>query len=364
MIAATAQIDLNALQANWQKLRQQASNSKLLAVVKANGYGGGLVPTAKALTDADAFGVARFEEALILRAGGIDVPILLLEGFYHPDALPQIADLKIETVVHSFEQLEALEQAQLSRPIPVWLKIDTGMHRLGIRAEQVDEVVARLHACDNVAKPVRYISHFACADELSNPLTEQQIACFEKLTEGHRGERSIAASAGILSWPQSHYDWVRPGIILYGVSPFAEKCGQDLGYQPVMRLSSSIIAVRDHKKGEPVGYGSTWRADRDTKLGVIAIGYGDGYPRLAPSGTPVWVCGKNGQAGRMVSLAGRVSMDMITVDLGPDATEQVGDEVVLWGPELPVERIAEGVGTIGYELVTQLTQRVRMVYID
>ncbi|EGU9322670.1 alanine racemase [Vibrio parahaemolyticus] len=356
MKAAKACIDLSALQHNLQRVKAQAPESKVMAVVKANGYGHGLRHVAKHANYADAFGVARIEEALQLRACGVVKPILLLEGFYSPGDLPVLVTNNIQTVVHCEEQLIALEQADLETPVVVWLKIDSGMHRLGVRPEQYDEFISRLKTCPNVAKPLRYMSHFGCADELDSSITPQQIELFMSLTSGCQGERSLAASAGLLAWPQSQLEWVRPGIIMYGVSPFSDKTAQDLGYQPVMTLKSHLIAVREVKKGESVGYGGIWTSERDTKVGVIAVGYGDGYPRSAPNGTPVWV------NGRTVPIAGRVSMDMLTVDLGPDATDKVSDEAILWGKELPVEEVANHIGTIAYELVTKLTPRVEMEY--
>ncbi|EGR1583877.1 alanine racemase [Vibrio parahaemolyticus] len=356
MKAAKACIDLSALQHNLQRVKAQAPESKVMAVVKANGYGHGLRHVAIHANHADAFGVARIEEALQLRACGVVKPILLLEGFYSPGDLPVLVTNNIQTVVHCEEQLIALEQADLETPVVVWLKIDSGMHRLGVRPEQYDEFISRLKTCPNVAKPLRYMSHFGCADELDSSITPQQIELFMSLTSGCQGERSLAASAGLLAWPQSQLEWVRPGIIMYGVSPFSDKTAQDLGYQPVMTLKSHLIAVREVKKGESVGYGGIWTSERDTKVGVIAVGYGDGYPRSAPNGTPVWV------NGRTVPIAGRVSMDMLTVDLGPDATDKVSDEAILWGKELPVEEVANHIGTIAYELVTKLTPRVEMEY--
>ncbi|RBM41864.1 alanine racemase [Vibrio cholerae] len=356
MKAATAYINLEALQHNLQRVKQQAPESKIMAVVKANGYGHGLRHIARHALGADAFGVARIEEALQLRASGVVKPILLLEGFYSPGDLPVLVTNNIQTVVHCEEQLQALEQAQLETPVMVWLKVDSGMHRLGVRPEQYQDFVARLHQCENVAKPLRYMSHFGCADELDKSTTVEQTELFLSLTQGCQGERSLAASAGLLAWPQSQLEWVRPGIIMYGVSPFVEKSAVQLGYQPVMTLKSHLIAVREVKAGESVGYGGTWTSQRDTKIGVIAIGYGDGYPRTAPNGTPVVV------NGRRVPIAGRVSMDMLTVDLGPDACDRVGDEAMLWGNELPVEEVAAHIGTIGYELVTKLTSRVEMSY--
>ena len=356
MKAATAYIDLTALKHNLVQIKQQAPHSKIMAVVKANSYGHGLRHVAKNAQGADAFGVARIEEALQLRASGVVKPILLLEGFYSQGDLPVLVTNNIQTVVHCEEQLEALEQAQLETPVVVWLKVDSGMHRLGVRPEQYNAVVDRLKNCRNVAKPLRYMSHFGCADELDKSTTSQQIELFMSLTQGCEGERSMAASAGLLAWPDSQMDWVRPGIIMYGVSPFGDRTAQQMGYQPVMTLKSHLIAVRDVKAGESVGYGGIWTSERDTKVGVIAIGYGDGYPRTAPYGTPVWVNGRN------VPIAGRVSMDMLTVDLGPDATDKVGDEATLWGKTLPVEEVAAHIGTIAYELVTKLTSRVDMEY--
>ncbi|NRB67529.1 MULTISPECIES: alanine racemase [Vibrio] len=356
MKAATAFIDLDALQHNLKQIKSQAPNSKIMAVVKANSYGHGLRHIAKYATDADAFGVARIEEALQLRACGVVTPILLLEGFYSSGDLPVLVTNNIQTVVHCEEQLEALEQAELDTPVVVWLKIDSGMHRLGVRPEQYWDFVSRLKACRNVAKPLRYMSHFGCADELDKSTTTEQTELFLSLTDGCEGERSLAASAGLLAWHNSHLDWVRPGIIMYGVSPFNDKTAQQMGYQPVMTLKSHLIAVREVKAGESVGYGGMWTSQRDTKVGVIAIGYGDGYPRTAPNGTPVLV------NGRKVPIAGRVSMDMLTVDLGPDANDKVGDEAILWGQSLPAEEVACHIGTIAYELVTKLTSRVEMEY--
>ncbi|WP_318500387.1 alanine racemase [Photobacterium leiognathi] len=358
MKAATAHIDTDALAHNLGLIRQQAPNSKILAVVKANAYGHGLLRVAQSLTNVDAYGVARIEEALMLRAGGVVKPILLLEGFYAPSDLPVLVTNNIHTVVHSIEQLEALEQAELDSPVKVWVKIDTGMHRLGVRPEDLTDFMARLNACENVAKPLRFISHFGNADDLSSDITLQQLNTFLNLTQDYQGERSLAASAGVLAWPDSQLEWIRPGIIMYGVSPFnePERYASAYDLKPVMTLTSSIIAVRDVKKGEKVGYGGIWTSERDTKMGVIAIGYGDGYPRSASNGTPVLV------NGRIVPMAGRVSMDMLTVDLGPDAQDKVGDTAILWGEGLPAEIVAEHIGTIAYELITKLTPRVAMAY--
>lgn len=357
MKAATAIIDTDALSDNIAKMRTMTPNTQLWAMVKANGYGHGLLPVARALSaNADGFGVARLDEALLLRAGGIVNPILLVEGFCASGDVATLLENNLETVVHTTEQIEALERCSLTAPLTVWLKIDTGMHRLGFHPEDVSEMIARLHACDNVAKPLHFISHFGRADEPDNPITLEQIALFSQLTMNQAGCKSIAASSGCLLWPTSHFDTVRPGIVLYGISPLEQGCGAELGFTPVMTMASSLIAVRRVKKGESVGYGGCWTAPQDSILGVVAIGYGDGYPRLAPNGTPVLV------NGRRVPIVGRVSMDMLTVDLGADAKDDVGDEVILWGAKLPVEEVARHIGTIGYELVTNITSRVALIY--
>lgn len=347
-----ADISSIALQNNLAVLRKQASSSQVMAVVKANGYGHGLLNVANCLVSADGFGLARLEEALELRAGGVKARLLLLEGFFRSTDLPLLVEHDIDTVVHHESQLEMLEQASLTTPVTVWLKVDSGMHRLGFAPEQFSQVYARLQACSNVAKPVHLMTHFACADEPENHYTAEQMATFEQLTANLPGFRTLANSAGALFWPQSQGDWIRPGIALYGVSPVMGDCGANHGLIPAMNLVSRLIAVREHKANQPVGYGCYWTAKQDTRLGVVAIGYGDGYPRNAPEGTPVWI------NGRRVPIVGRVSMDMLTVDLGPDATDKVGDDALLWGEALPVEEVAEYIGTIAYELVTKLTPRV------
>lgn len=359
MQAATALINRRALRHNFQQLRQRVPDCRLVAVVKANAYGHGALETARTLPDADAFGVARIEEAQGLRTGGITQPIMLLEGFFNVSDLAAIAALNFQTAVHTEEQLQALEQASLSQPVTVWMKLDTGMHRLGVLPEQAEAFYARLSRCANVRQPVNIISHLACADELEGDATPQQLAVFNAFCADKPGLRSLAASGGLLFWPPSHFDAVRPGIILYGVSPLeTHPWAHELGFQPAMTLTSSLIAVREHQAGQPVGYGGAWVSQRQTRLGVVAIGYGDGYPRAAPSGTPILV------NGREVPLVGRVAMDMICVDLGPDALDSAGDPVILWGEGLPVERIAEITQVSSYELITRLTSRVTLQYVD
>ncbi len=359
MQAATVVVNRRALRHNLQRLRELAPASRLVAIVKANAYGHGLLETARTLPDADAFGVARLEEALRLRDGGITHPILLLEGVFTADELPLVSAHRLDAVVHSVEQLTALETTDLAEPVSVWMKLDTGMHRLGVHPEEAEAFYQRLTQCKNVRQPVNIVSHFARADEPECGATERQLDIFTTFSDGKPGQRSIAASGGTLLWPQAHFDWVRPGIILYGVSPLdRHPWGEDFGFQPAMTLTSSLIAVREHKAGDAVGYGGTWVSERNTRLGVVAMGYGDGYPRAAPSGTPVLV------NGREVPIVGRVAMDMICVDLGPDAQDVVGDSVVFWGEGLPVERIAEITGVSAYELITRLTSRAALKYVD
>lgn len=358
MKTAVAVIDRDALRHNLRQIRRLAPQSLVVAVVKAQAYGHGLLDTALTLNnEADFFGVARLDEALILRKGGIIKPILLLEGFFSAEELPLLAQYRIATAVHSPEQLQALERATLARPLEAWMKLDTGMHRLGVLAPEADAFYARLSACPNIAGPVNIMSHFARADEPEADATPRQLTLFDAFSQDKPGKQSIAASGGILLWPQSHRDMVRPGILLYGVSPLASGVAADYGFRPVMTLTSSLIAVRNHRAGEACGYGGVWVSPRDTRLGVVAFGYGDGYPRSAPNGTPVRV------NGREVPLAGRVSMDMLTVDLGPQGSERVGDSVELWGPSLPVERIAAASGISAYELITKVTSRVTREYV-
>jgi len=350
---ATAVIDLQALSNNYRIIQAMAPQSKMLAVLKANGYGHGLERIAKALPNADAFGVARIDEALALRAAGIVKPIVLLEGFFAEQDIATLAANNLETIVHNEQQLSALVNAKLATPLKVWLKIDTGMHRLGINPEQLAHFYQMLSQSSNVQQPVVLMSHLGCADEKDSPETNKQIALFEQLTADLSVEKSLANSAGVLLWPRSHYQWIRPGLLLYGVSPLALDIALE-GINPVMTLQSSLIAVREIAAGETVGYGGAWRSERNTTIGVVAIGYGDGYPRHAPNGTPVLI------NGRRLPLIGRVSMDMITVDLGPQSTDKVGDIATLWGKGLAVAEVADFATSIPYELLCNISRRVHI----
>jgi len=348
---ATAVINLHALAHNYQVIKNYAPNSKVLAVLKANAYGHGLELIAQALPQADAFGVARLNEAIALRKSGITQPIVLLEGFFSADELDLLSEYNLETIVHNQEQLQAITQATINTPVKVWLKIDTGMHRLGIAPNEFTSFYHTLKESDNVQDSLILMSHLSCADNVKDDTTNVQLGLFEKLILSNN-ESSLANSAAICAWPNTHYDWVRPGLMLYGVSPMAEQSSEQLALQPVMTLKSSIIAIQTIAKGESVGYGSTWRSNEPTRIAVIAIGYGDGYPRHAENGTPVYV------NGRKVPLIGRVSMDMITVDLGINTLDKVGDEATLWGADLPIEDVAKYATTIPYELLCNISRRV------
>lgn len=351
-----ARIDLQALQQNLHQVRVSTPRSKVMAVVKANGYGHGLVAVAEALHQADGFGVARLEEALALRQAGIRKPVILLEGFTNAAELEAVLEHDFEVVLHSEYQLALLETARLPAPLRVWVKLDTGMHRLGFLPASIAEIAQRLEALPLVRQPLPYLSHLACADERANPVTEAQRRCFEDALQGRSGERSLANSAGLLGWPAARYDWVRPGIMLYGVSPFNDALGPELGLRPAMTLETRLIAIRELRRGDAIGYGGSWVCPEDMRVGVAAIGYGDGYPRHAAAGTPVLI------QGRRVPLVGRVSMDMITLDLRGHEEVGIGDRVVLWGEGLPVEEVAAAADTIGYELLTGITGRVQLGY--
>jgi alanine racemase len=348
-----AVVDAAALRHNLERVRATAPDARVMAVIKANAYGHGLVPAARALERSDGFAVARLEEGLALRAAGLENPILLLEGVFSAEQLAVAAQQRFDLMLHSFEQLELLESRAGREPLTVWIKVDTGMNRLGFRTEQFAAACERLGRVANVAPDPTLVTHLAFADDVSDSRTESQLRAFAGITAGRPGARSIANSAALFAWPGSRADWVRPGIALYGVSPFPGGTGRELGVRPVMSLRTEVIAVKDVREGETVGYGGSWRATRSTHMAVVAAGYGDGYPRGVAPGTPVLA------AGRRVPLIGRVSMDMLTIDVTELPRVAPGDEVVLWGDELPVEEIARHAGTIPYELICGVSQRVR-----
>ena len=353
-----ARLDLGALRHNLGIARELAPHSNVMAVVKANGYGHGAVTVARELeTLADALAVACIEEALELREAGIRAPILLLQGVFEARELGTASELGFWITIDNDWQLRWLEEALLPRSLQCWLKIDTGMHRLGVQPEQAGAAYQRLKHCDNALDDLVLYTHFTAADELDNNLTQRQLDVFDRACRDLPALRSAANSPGLLGWPGSHHDWVRPGYMLYGNSPFHTSHPVADRLQPVMTLSSAIISLRDVATGETVGYGATWTAQRPSRIATVTIGYGDGYPRLAANGTPVLV------NGRRAPLAGRVSMDMITVDVTDLPGAAIGDEVVLWGKGLPVGEVAHHAGTIGYELTTRMPARTPRVVV-
>jgi alanine racemase len=347
-----AQLSLPALRNNLVRARALAPATQVMAVVKANAYGHGLMRILPALAEADGLALVELDAAIALRAERYVRRILLLEGFFAPDELLEISARRLAVVVHNDEQLRMLELAKLERPLEVFVKINSGMNRLGIMPTDVRRIVERLNRCDSVAV-VRLMTHLARADEDDG--IAEALATFNAACRGLPYPRSIANSAGVVRHPEVGGDIVRPGIMLYGATPFPLKSAVSLGLEPVMTLRSEIIALQTLRPNESVGYGAAYTATRTQRIGVVACGYGDGYPRGAPNGTPVLVCGKKAR------IAGRVSMDLITVDLSDVPEAAVGSPVVLWGQGLPVDDIAHAASTVGYELLCAVAQRVPFV---
>lgn len=354
MRPARALIDLQALRHNYQ-LARESSGARALAVIKADAYGHGAVRCAQALeAEADGFAVACIEEALELRTAGIRAPILLLEGFFEADELALIVEHDLWCVVHALWQLEAIEQATLRKPITVWLKLDSGMHRVGLHPADYQAAYQRLLASGKVAKIV-LMSHFARADELNSSSASEQVAVFEAARQGLSAQVSLRNSPALLGWPQVPSDWVRPGIMLYGATPFEEANALAARLQPVMTLGSKVISVRELPAGEPVGYGARFITPKPMRIGVVAMGYADGYPRQAPTGTPVLVAGQRSQ------LLGRVSMDMLCIDLTDVPQAGLGSTVELWGKNILASDVAMAAGTIPYQIFCNL-RRVPRLY--
>lgn len=347
-----ARIDLSALKNNLRVARRLAS-SRIMAVIKANAYGHGLLRVAEALDEAEGFALLDVRDAIALREAGFRQTILLLEGFFTVDELPLLAEYEISSVIHSPQQLAMLDAYPRRNTLQVWLKINTGMNRLGFAPEQVPAVMEKLKSHPAI-REVTLMTHFSHADEPEG--VAEQLERFNGLTAAYRAPRSLANSAALLRYPATHGEWVRPGIMLYGASPFADASAQQLGLQPVMTLTSEIISVRELKAGDCIGYTGLFRADKRMRIGTVACGYADGYPRHASTGTPILVNGVR------VRTLGRVSMDMLSVDLSEVPDADVGSRVTLWGAGMPVEEVARAAGTISYELMCALTARVPVVY--
>ena len=343
-----ARVSLAAIRHNYAAARAAAPGAKVLAVVKANAYGHGVERVARALREVDGFATLELASALACREHHPGAPVLLLEGFFCADELPILARHRIAAAVHCEAQLSALEGAG-ALSLDAWLKVNTGMNRLGFPVDQVPAALARLRACPAV-RTITLMTHFA-SSEVPGGVT-QAVARFEAATAGVELPRSLANTAAIFSQPRTHADIVRLGIGLYGATPFADRSSADLGLRPAMTLASALIAVQQLRRGDTVGYGRAFTAERDMRIGVVACGYADGYPRHAPSGTPVTV------AGVRTRTVGRVSMDMITVDLEPVPHAVTGAAVELWGETLPVDEVALAAGTVGYELLCAVAPRV------
>lgn len=359
MNPVVAEISKKALRHNLERVKELAPNSKVMAMLKANAYGHDAVEVAKTLINADAIGVARINEALTLHDAGIKTSIVLMEGCFNQAELLKAVECQFEVVVQNPLQLEQLLnlKADDSR-VKVWLKLETGMHRVGVAADKVSDMVDALKACPHVDDDLTLVSHFACADEPEVEQNQTQLARFNSITNDMEVKRSAANSAAILAIPESHFDWVRPGLMIYGSSPLADKAPQACGLVPAMTMKTQVIAVNEVNPGDYVGYGATWQAQEKTRIAVIAMGYGDGYPRHAKNGTPILINGKR------YPMAGRVSMDMLTVDVGMQDDVEIGDLVELWGPNLPAEEVAENAGTISYEMFCNLANRVKRQFVD
>lgn len=343
-----AKLDFSALEHNLRAIRRR-TDARVMAVIKAEAYGHGLLRAAEALRAADGFALLDLQDAVRLREAGFRQPILLLEGFFAADELPLLAEYELASVIHSPQQLAQLSAYPRRGGLAVWLKLNTGMNRLGFTPAQFPQVLETVRRHPAVGE-VTLMTHFAHADDAVG--VEAQLACFDALVGGQRLPRSLANSAALLRYPQTHADWVRPGISLYGASPFAEISAEQLGLRPVMTLASEVISVTELKAGDRVGYGGSFCAERAMRIGTVACGYADGYPRHAPTGTPVLV------SGQRTRTLGRVSMDMLSVDLSELPEAGIGSRVVLWGEGMPVDEVARAAGTISYELLCALARRV------
>ncbi|MDX8400037.1 MAG: alanine racemase [Gallionellaceae bacterium] len=347
-----AHIDLSALKNNLRVVRRLTS-SRIMAAIKANAYGHGLIQAARALEEAEGLALLNLQDAIQLRDAGCRQTILLLEGCFSVDEFPLLAEYDLATVIHNTQQLDWLDAYPRRNALQVWLKVNTGMNRLGFFPQEIPAVMERLKS-HRAVREVTLMTHFSHADEAAG--VAAQLECFSGLTAAYNAPRSMANSAAILRYPSTHADWVRPGIMLYGASPFTDTSAQQFGLRPVMTLSSEIISVSEIRPGSHVGYAGVFRAEASTRIGTVACGYADGYPRHASTGTPILV------DGQRTHTLGRVSMDMLSVDLSNIPDAQIGSHVVLWGEGMPVEEVAHSAGTISYELLCALAARVPVRY--
>jgi len=357
MRPTSAIIRLNSIVENFKIACRLAPGSRNVAVIKADAYGHGAVEVAGVLQDeAPAFAVAFFEEAVQLRDAGITKPILILQGTLGGENIGEAAARDFWLMLNNREQIDWVLSSKTARPVRAWLKVETGMHRLGLEPDEVESACEALSSSGNIQPDLVLCTQLACADDLASPVTNQQVSRLSSIAAKHKLPLSVANSAAIMAWPESHAHWNRPGYMIYGNSPFAAAGRNNEGLLPAMTLASEIMAIREVAPGDGVGYGLDWVAQRHSRIGIISIGYGDGYPRHAPDGTPVLVNGVH------VPLAGRVSMDMISVDLTDHHGAKIGDSVELWGKNLSVNEVASSAATIGYELLAGLTGRLPRVY--
>jgi len=350
-----ARICASALAENLAQARHFAGGTKVLAVVKANAYGHGLLRTAAALRGADGFAMLDLPDAVRLRDAGFAHRIVLLEGFFSPAELPELARLRLTPVVHREDQLAALETARLTAPIDIMLKLNTGLNRLGFAPSEWAKVVARAQQASAI-NAITLMTHFARGEDQNG--IDEQLTLFERACASYGLPRSLANSGALIRHPRARADWVRPGIMLYGSSPLPDQDARALGLRPAMALESELIAIQNLDVGDTVGYGGVFRATQPMRIGIVACGYADGYPRHAPSGTPVVV------GGRRTTTVGRVSMDMLAVDITLLMTADVGTPVQLWGDSMPIDEVARAAGTVSYELMCALAPRVPVVEVD
>jgi alanine racemase len=337
---------------NNLRVARSTTSSRLMSAIKADGYGHGLLRAAEALAATDGYALLDIQDAVRLREAGFRQPILLLEGFFSEEELPVIAGHDLACVIHSAWQLAMLEAYPGRGTLDVWLKVNSGMNRLGFAPQQVAQAMERLRS-HRAVRDITLMTHFANADEARG--VAEPLALFNEIAAPYRVGRSLANSAALLRYPETHGDWVRPGIMLYGASPFADVSAKQLGLKPAMTLGSRIIATQQLRAGDEVGYGALFRAEHAMRIGIVACGYADGYPRHAPTGTPILV------DGQRTGTLGRVSMDMLCVDLSALPQADVGSRVVLWGDGMPIEEVARAAGTVSYELMCALTDRVHIV---
>jgi alanine racemase len=356
--SAIAVLSKQNLLHNLGIIKDIAKGAKIIAMIKANAYGHGIRSVARSLDGhVEIFGVARPDEAMVLKKLGIETDLMLMAGVFAPEELELASQENFIVVLNNQEQIDWLWAVNLPKPLRCWIKINTGMGRLGFNLQRARQIYAQLMESDKVAKPIGIMSHFACSDDIDHPLNAEQINNFQEFAKDLHGPFSLLNSAGIVNFPFCAFDYVRPGLMLYGVSPILGKTSADYNLKPVMSLYSKIIAVQNLSQGQSVGYGASFVCDRDMRIGIVAFGYGDGYPMRMKTGAPILINGK------ICTLVGRVSMDMLAVDLSNSCEVKVGDNVTLWGQDLPIENVLPYTDSIVWELLTSVQNRVKFTWV-